>query len=71
MSCCPSQAQETAPTTIPAGRDRAQMQLQFLAVSALLFCLPANDLPVAGLDRSFSAACLPIPLFVRDCAYLI
>ncbi len=72
MSCCPAQAPDTAPATVPVGRDRVQTQCQFLAAPALLFILPEDEL-VAGRSANFlrPTARPRVPLFVRDCAYLV
>lgn len=72
MTCCPAQAPDTAPATVPIGRDRGQAQCQFLAAPALLFILPEAE-SVAGHSAGFlrPAARPRVPFFVRDCAYLV
>ena len=71
MSCCPAQGSET-PATVPAGRDRVQTQFQLLAGPIVLFVLPENEAPAAhSVDLLHIASSPRVPLFARDCAYLI
>jgi hypothetical protein len=71
-SCCPAPVDDRAPVTPAPARSTSQNEWQALAASVLfLAALPlpaARDLPVRS---SLSASISVVPIFQRDCCYLL